>query len=430
LKSQTVEFGYILDIFTRFAIAFPGTSWELYHNNELIHKLDNAGNVQSRIAYFFGQNILNSLQSINMANDKAKLEGLISNKSYFVSHLNYVYFFINGRPIKDRFMLRAVQEGYKELLPPRRNPAVFLFLTIPPDEVDMNVHPAKLEVRIRNVWNIAQNISDTIRKSLGQHYDIPQKTDDIFEAKYTPATDNATKEKSLLGLWESYRKIGDSEKKEMLKSEVVEFFTQERTSPKEEQTKLDIIDRNFIKITQLNDTFILEEKSDGIAIIDQHALHERLLYYDIKQKFQKKEILSQKMLLPLTFDVSPQMAECLEELIPMLTELGFEIGLFGQKTYAIHAAPDFLNGKNPVSVIRAVVENTSSDKRRMGLLDSVLATLSCRAAVKAGDKLNDTEIGHILNLKNKYRDMSTCPHGRPTEYFISWDKLERFFDRK
>jgi DNA mismatch repair protein MutL len=334
----------------------------------------------------------------------------------------FQYAFLNGRFIRDKFIAHAIKEAYRGLLEPNRFPVVFLFIEMPCEDYDVNVHPTKIEVRFYNANLVHSQILGVLReKLLGADFQTQGKLPAI------PFAEGASPRE---------KKIADA---------MSDFFRRHR--PVQTQQRLGFrppppgrvrdvsdaksvqYDRNFL---QIHDSFIVTQTDEGFVIIDQHALHECIIYEDLCKRIQQSKLQSQKLLIPESFEVSVSGAEALKSNAELIEKLGIELVPFGPKTMAIQAFPTLLTKVPPLDFVQDLMDlldrkDTGLDAER--LLDEVLNMAACRAAIKAGQKLTDSEIEQLLADKENAESASRCPHGRPTAITFSISDLEKQFKR-
>jgi DNA mismatch repair protein MutL len=368
-----------------------------------------------------------------------RIRALLGHPSASRTNNQFQYAFLNGRFIRDKFISHAIKEAYRGLLEPNRFPVAFLFIEMPYDEYDVNVHPTKTEVRFYNSNLVHSQILSTKPRSCS----APTCT--------TPAklpSGHRARRRTAAGAAGQRQEIADA---------MADFFKQHRPVNRQQQFDLQPDEQpapagapsrrepaipheaappelsfEGPKYLQIHDSYIVEQTEEGFVIIDQHALHEAMLYETLRQRAGSGPLESQRLLLPETLDVTDAQADAIENNADMIARLGIELAPFGPRTYAIQAFPTLLAKVSPVGFVQDLVDLLVSRKAAPNpedMLDEVLNMTACKAAIKAGQKLTDSEIGQLLADRQRYESISRCPHGRPTTITFSIGELEKQFKR-
>jgi len=350
----------------------------------------------------------------------------------------FQYVFLNGRFIRDKFISHAIKEAYRGLLEPNRFPVVFLFIQMPPEDYDVNVHPTKNEVRFYNANLVHSQVLAPLReKLLSTDLQIEGKLPGALHPTGREGT-SATGHRNVQiadAMAEFFRRHRPVQTQQQFAPASVKYppgagggqTTESHVRHPAPQTPAD--ERRFI---QIHDSFIVAQTDDGFVIIDQHALHESIIYERLCRQIQQGKLESQRLLIPESFEVSTSHLCALEANAELIDKLGIELVPFGPKTMAIQAFPSMLSKAAPLDFVRDLIDllehkNTGPDAER--LLDEVLNLTACKAAVKAGQKLSDSEIEQLLADREKTESASRCPHGRPTTIKFSLSELEKQFKR-
>jgi DNA mismatch repair protein MutL len=429
LRTPGTEMSHISEMFIRFALAWPQVRFELHSDGRRDHILPAVTSVAERIGHFFGKDLADSLLTVDIEDPLCTLKAYLAPPRHNRANTRGQYLFVNGRYIRDRMITKAVSEAYKEMIPGGRSPVTFLFLTVPPDEVDVNVHPTKIEVRFRQGWKIFDLILPQFRDTLTQADLATRLTLDapgsgtVREAgrRYSESTYNAIVDFFQKGPGESVPHQEPAEPM-LLNPEVEVGEVQE------------LGDRRFF---QVHDMFVIEENAEGIVIIDQHALHERLMYERIREEWREGEIPGQRLLVPSVVDLTPDEERVLEEHRGLLGTLGVEIADFGNGSVAVQAVPTFLKDTDPERFLKDFLDQAleKGDSRSGStpgedFLERVLYMMSCKAAIKAGMDLSDEEILRLLEERERVEKSDTCVHGRPTSIKFTLEDLEKYFHRR
>jgi DNA mismatch repair protein MutL len=415
LRSVDVELEHIEEAVMRAATAHPAVRFEFVVDGARRRTLPPAADRRERIAAYLGQEIADALVEVRAETPTASFEALIAPPRYARLSLKWQFVYLNGRFIRDRVLTRAINEAYHETLPHGRYPVVFLFLRVAPGEVDVNVHPTKIEVRFRQVWRIHDLLLGALRQRL-------------LGSELSPRIDPARHDESLPPVPVSTHQ------------EIVDFFTRgpgdapAAVLPPLTAPALVATGR---RVFQLHDRYLVEEVEEGIRIIDQHALHERVMLESLRRQYGSSDVARQRLLLPASVEVSGAERALLEEHRAVLESMGFLIEEFGPTTVAVRAVPALLSSEDPGKLVRDFVEvardhadTETKQGHAMPLIDRALEFMACRAAVKFGERLPPEAIERLLKDAAELDFSSTCAHGRPTAIRLTLEDLERFFKRK
>ncbi len=339
---------------------------------------------------------------------------------------------LNGRPIMDRLVLHAVREAYRGLVDPARTPTVALILELDPREVDVNVHPAKSEVRFRSQQGIHSAVRKSIERALRAANLVPHFVPDAFKAM--PAEPVAPRAPLFgSGLAQAPRDFAaagsDFSAFAALAASTVEAKPAAH-APVDDTTAL----RAEFPYIQLLSGFVVTEDADGVVIVDQHALHERAMFAMFIERLGAGPLESQRLLVPIVLERSAREVEILAEIEPLLTRLGISARPFGPRSVAVEAVPTLLHSRNAdagafVGDLLAKAVEHGSLLSLEAALHEVVDMMSCKAAVKAGDSLTAAEIRDLLRMRETIERSTSCPHGRPTSIRIARHELERRFGR-
>ncbi len=461
LRTANTEMGHIAEQFTRIALANGSLDLTLIHNGRELYRLSDKDHLHQRIAELSpipSSGISENLIETESNEKNLHILALMGKPSISRTSKKFQYIFLNGRFIRDKFISHAITEAYRGLLEPNRFPVVFLFIQMPYEDYDVNVHPTKSEVRFYNANLVHSQILGCLRQKLlgtdlQTHAVLPiatglpeiqgigapgHRSEAISDAmaeffkKHRPVQTQqhfSYKPKQQIAALRPFsRKIPESHPG----AAMVSAFTQ--TS----QPVPEILPEQR-KFMQIHDSFIVLQTDDGFVIIDQHALHERIIYEDLCKRILhrtpdggKNKLESQKLLIPESFDVTPSDADLLNTNAELLEKLGIEVVPFGPRAMAIQAFPTLLTKADPLDFVQDLIDllgrkdiNLDGEK----LLDEVLNMAACKAAIKAGQRLTDSEIEQLLRDKVNAESASRCPHGRPTTIKFSISDLEKQFKR-
>jgi DNA mismatch repair protein MutL len=480
LRSTQTEFGHVSEAFTRLALAQPDVHFTLRHNNRQVYDLAPTSDWGERISLFFGAELADDLIWVESHDGDIRLRGYVARPSQSRSHPRMQYVFLNGRHIRDRALQHALSEAYRGLLLTGRYGIAFLMLEMPPDLVDVNVHPTKLEVRFQDGGRIYSQLLGTIRAKflttdLTHRLSPVAPADDPTQA-HDPET--AARIRTELVDWakgqlatqvanwapSSPASAADSST-EMPNSpaatldaparqpqfdfrssstpraplELVpisrrwdppaEVSRDEEDDPDDEQSSPS---GEPIRALQIHNRYLVAESEEGVLVIDQHALHERILYEQIRAKVLAGALETQSLLVPEPVDLSAGEAALVLEHRELLAKLGVKVEPFGGDTILVSSYPAMLVGLNPVEVLRSLMEHLARDGRapeRRDILDELLHMISCKAAIKAGDRLSQDEVAALVHQRHLAQDTHHCPHGRPTALVFTREELDKQFKR-
>ena len=461
LRSPGTEMGHISEIFTRLALACPSLHLTLRHNGKEVYDVPAGTGLLDRIGLFFGQEVRNKLYPVERVQGPARLYGFIADPSCERGNAKMQYLFLNGRWIRDRSLGHALQEAYRGLLMTGRFATAFLFLELPPDQVDVNVHPTKAEVRFRDSHALYSFVFGCVRERLREENltarlfptstlanpqvqeppsDRPgcleprplETSNSLFSqtgfppVTFLPPPGNGASQESGARNQES----GVRNQEAGVGSQ--ELDVGNREVGVESQEPEWTAHRSEIKAIQLYDAYLVLETPEGMLVIDQHALHERVLFEQLKRRVREGTLETQQLLVPEPVELTAEQAARALEQRGALAELGLGVEDFGGGTVLLTSYPAILGKRSPVEAFKGVVEFLSAKDRlptREQLFNDLLSLMACHAAVRAGDPLTQEEIAALVSLRELADDTHHCPHGRPTSLLFSKHDLDRQFRR-
>ncbi|HHT9129630.1 MAG TPA: DNA mismatch repair endonuclease MutL [Candidatus Brocadiaceae bacterium] len=427
LRTVSTEMAYISEVLTRFSLSYPGIHFILMHNNRTVFNLPPVKDTAERIAAVFGEEMRSHLIPVFLREEVFTLSGYITPPFFDRANARMQFIFLNGRYIKDSAIFRAITEAYHGKLMHKRYPIVFLFLQVEPSEVDVNVHPTKIGVRFRNtsaIYNyILSALKEGLSKSAIKSISMPSRILPL-EKEVVRSEVNLLKK----SLWEEFS-FGKTNEMELRTDSQAHLKTDER----ENFLTTEGFDKKRTYI-QIHNAFIVEEVDDGLNIIDQHALHEIILYHEIERSISASNPLSQRLLMPELVELSPKDFHSIISLKDYLEKLGIEIEEFGQRTVVIRAFPQILKNLNSKEFIEDILVELSEEdylKSKDKTLNKLISIMACKGAIKAGQRLELQEIEELLKKKKSINAYTNnCPHGRPTTLHFSFDELQKQFKRK
>lgn len=474
LKAAQTEAGYISDIIEKIALSHPEISISFKNNNQTkIHTSGN-GNLKDVIYSIYGRDIANNLLEINFRNEFMSMTGFIGKAIISKGNRSFENYFINGRYIKSNIISKAIEDGYKFILMQHKYPFTAINFEMDQELLDVNVHPAKMELRFRKSEAIYPFIMENIHDALVEKPNIIEvelekpKTE---QKKAVPVPEpfeiKRNKQNHMIGDTDDEVSYNSPDNKCPLDKikEIPEYITEknrvtenkiltDKNPVTENNTVIESGNNSFEKtaiqqeltidnflsnearpkhklIGQVFDTYWIIEYEDKMYIIDQHAAHEKVMFESLMEKLSKKEIHSQMINPPIILNLSMNEADLLDKYMNNFKEIGFEIEAFGGQDYAVRAVPSDLYTLDSHEVLMGIIDNLSAENGRMvpDIVTEKIASMSCKAAVKGNNRLSAAEanalIDQLLSLDNPYN----CPHGRPTIISMSKYELERKFKR-
>ena len=421
LKTVNTEMGHIADSVSSMALGRPDIQFRLIHNHKIIKNWPATSDPADRVADVLGKDIKNNLIKIEFTSDFLAVQGWISSPRITRSTSRGIYLYVNQRVVRNRVIQHALFQGYGSRLMKGQFPVAVLFINIPFDRVDVNVHPTKHEVKFAQQKKIHDAVAGVVAERLGLA-DQPEWS--------APGAQKSRSSTEQPGISEPAVDFGISEKEIQSRYPVSSIQYPVSSIQTELWTRKGFGDLKVIG--QFHDTYILCESADGLVLIDQHAAHERIIFEQLKNRSLASKKSAQKLLIPETVDLGYREAKILEGLIPDLNELGLEIEPFGGNTFVVKSVPALLENKEVKPLVIEIVEKMAQIGFTPGLekaMDQCLILMACHGAIRANQKLSDEEIKGLLDQLDKCDQPSHCPHGRPT--WISWSikDLEKSFKR-
>lgn len=494
LRTTQTEMGHATEAFTRIALAHPRIHFTLRHNDRQLFDLPPTESWRERIVTFFGAELSEHLLWVESVDESAQLSGYVADPELSRSNNRMQYLFLNGRFIRDRSLQHALGEAYRGLLTTGRYAVSFLRLDVAPDTVDVNVHPTKLEVRFQDGGRVYSQLLGTLRSKflstdltakvpltpIAAARDDDSSADPNHLARHRQDVSAWARGQSSPALSESVvaeqqpslplespqtvpqfkpfsassgshiplSKPGTLNPHDTLSqphtfnqtvpesaNHEVPFPADSSESPRPSpasDTQYELDSTPSPAGLQLHNRYLVTENLEGLVVIDQHALHERILYEQLRQKVLAGRLETQRLLVPEPVSLTSAEASAALDANETLQQLGIEIAPFGGDTVLISSYPAMLANVSPEEVLRQVVDlllsgGQSPDRR--DLLDELLHMISCKAAIKAGDRLSQPEVHALLEQRHCFQDSHHCPHGRPTALVFTREELDRRFKR-
>jgi DNA mismatch repair protein MutL len=418
LKSEATEFGHCEDVFTRAALSRPDVTLTLRHNARVVARLA-PGDSAKRIEAALGEEFARSMRGV-VADGAIKLSGFAGSPAFTRANRDAQYVYVNGRFVRDKLLAHALREAYRDVLHGDRHPAYVLFLEIDPRAVDVNVHPAKIEIRFRDPRAVHQFVLHAATKALSG------------TAAATPAA-VATPLADGTALAPQFRQAGLGLAQPLAK--YATMFSEARSSAPPAGTPADATDDApplGHALAQLHGVYILAQNRDGLVLVDMHAAHERILYERLKTALDSRAMNIQKLLIPSTFHADRVDVATAEEHGATLNQLGFEVAAISPFALAVRAVPSMLADADASVLARALLRDIREYGASRVLTerrDELLGTMACHGAVRAHRALTIPEMNALLREMEETERSGQCNHGRPTWFQMSLADLDKLFMR-
>ena len=442
LKSAATEFSHIVAAVSRQAMAHPDIRFRLTHNKKPVIDLPSSMSVKERTFQLYGSEIAENLMDFEGDRDGIRIHGLIGRPSYTRADRTYQDFYVNHRAVKNPSLTHALYSAYHDMLMRDRHPVGFIFIEIDPALVDVNVHPAKAEVRFRNQSQIHDLVRDVIREGLrtqgiraadaavttyGPHAEGVREALADYLKNQTIKEDGSKMEKPSSFFGHRKNDVGTSPLPYDHDSSVQrEIYAEPQTRPSRSP------EHYLYPLAQVHDSFIIAQSEEGMAIIDQHAAHERVLFEKLQDQFDNRNISVQTLLMPDQVELGPAQSSLLSEYLSEFNRLGFVIEEFGRGTFMIKAVPSLLVGADYRKLMLDVLDevNVIGESRKMDeLRDRILSVMACHPAIKVHRHLDQKEMETLISDLYRCRMPHTCPHGRPTIIRLPLNDIRKMFKR-
>jgi len=426
LKTDVTERRAIDALITRYALAYPNVRFKVTDGNQTTLQTAGDGDRRSILAALYGVDVAKHMLEVMAQEQGLSLSGFISPTSLTRSNRKEITFFVNGRWVQEFSLTTALLQAYHTLLMVGRYPLTALFLEVAPEDVDVNVHPTKAEVRFRSQDKIFSFVQRSARKALLAYSPVTSVSPQLWGSR--PVSSEGWE----MGIDWSVAHDETIDDRPQTKDNSDSLDENRSSSAVDGQKSFSASVPLLRLIGQIGSTYIVAEGPDGLYLIDQHAAHERVLFEKLMAQHDKKSIPSQSLLSPEVVTLPPQSAKMLTSQLAFLNHFGFEVEEFGTNTFQVRSMPVLFTGGDPSSALRALVEDFEEDEAPLQAeVEAKLAARVCkRLAVKGGQALTGEEQRALLNDLEACASPRTCPHGRPTMIHLSVDTLERQFGRK
>ncbi len=468
LKSKNVEFRHIITVVKKFSMIYPQIKFVLIHNDREVLNLRKE-NLKSRIGSLFSKDYIKNLIPFNYERGSITAHGFIGNLNLVRASRGEQFFYVNDRFITDRYMNHAIISGFSSLISRGEYPFYSIHLSMPPNMVDVNVHPRKMEVKFSDQNKIYRFLKESTQDALQQIKnnipDLPNFSPEHYytsespgqSSKQPPSTPqsqfsasqpseksapehfsnsttdiprpkpNATRMPSPSGEQGQLNLEYNKKTKEKLWQERANRFSSR--NPVQEQTDKESFSPQ-VKVYQIHNKYLISQVKSGMVIIDQHVAHERILYEEALNSMQRQHWQAQQLLFPQTVELSVDDFSLLLEILPYLEKLGFRLKEFGKNTIAVEAVPAGMKWGDEGKVIKNILDHYRDyGEKDTNIQSNVAAAYSCKAAIKAGDKLTEEEMQNLVDRLFATQDPYFCPHGRPIIVNMTLKEIDKRFER-
>lgn len=439
MKTDATESRQIADLMSRVALAYPDIKFRFLNGGKLVFNTTGNNNILENIINIYGQDIGKELVRVERSEKGNKVVGFVSNPGFSMASRIRQIFCVNGRVVSSPVIERALDKAYKERLFQGRFPAAFLFIAVPAETLDVNIHPTKKEIRFDDESVVEDFITDAVKEALTYKEAIPEiKGGNLKQENKAnrplsrPVTLSAESEETKPVVPEAEPiKEEQYDIKSLLstiREEAVAPVVREEEFHAQPSKPFDFDDLTIIG--SLFDTYILAFAGDSFFMLDQHAAHERIFYEKLKGQYESEEKASQQLMIPLNFNVSADVVMTEDKWLPVIANMGYNAEFFGNNTYLVREIPAFMEMKEAEDFLNDLFNQFSDrpDMQNQAVLDKIIMR-SCKSAVKGGDKLTASEIDSLIEQLKRCDNPFSCPHGRPTFVKMTKYEIEKMFKR-
>ena len=457
LKSVETELGHITELVSKISFSYPELSIELYHQGKPVIQAAASSKLENRAYQILGGQLSNQLIPVKrefaeiLSGTRLAVKGLVSPPDLTFSTTRHLYLYINRRYVRDKLLTHSILESYRTLIPKMRYPAVILFLEMDPDQVDVNVHPTKLEVRFPEAGKIHQAVMETIQPALLKH---PQ----LLVAPELKPDEHAIRVEDAMQKFFAGPKPGFKLEPKPVQPKISNLYERPaqirkpdpvatdrpreekpipvRTGPgpgKNEATVLPAGSFSELRVIgQFHSNYLVLESEDSLVIIDQHAAHERINFEKLKAELRESRLSRQNLLFPEVAELDFQQAQTINKNLELIESLGFEIQPFGGTSFLIKTMPGLLENMELGPLISDMADELAEVGKSTSLedkIDHLLSVIACHSSVRAGKTLSEPEIQALLREMDESAFPGQCPHGRPALWKIPLREIEKKFSR-
>jgi DNA mismatch repair protein MutL len=451
LKSDVTERRRILEVVLSFASIMPDLEFHYSEDDRPVLDLVRAASWEDRVSALLGSGTMTHMVEVDFTNGPLQLTGWTSLPTHTRSNRNHQFIYVNRRLVKEKTVLQAVQQAYRSVIPYKRFPVAVLSLVVPPTDVDVNVHPNKLEVRLSHPRLVFETVSRGVGRALSG------RAEPSLEVSYIPSSPKlAGKEQQVAGdsgpsghlaaVEPAYQATTVEERKKRVHDATFSYMTGSarkmdfnpqlslKTSgskPEFTKTITEKLEADEALFWQFNNAFIFIQVRGGLVVIDQHAAHERIIYDTSKGQLSSEIPVSQQILFPINLELSLKELEAFRTSGEVFEKLGFHLEPFGGTSILVRGYPQGLKNWNEGALLRQIFDDIIEERfPGQDHADRIIASFACRSAVKAGQKLSVPEMKMLADQLFAIPNPYSCPHGRPTIQRISLDEIESWFLRR
>ena len=409
LRAARTETDHIIDIFSRIALPFPRIAFRLEDAGKTIMNLPASNKHFHRLNSLLGRKVAGAMVKVQERNNDLGISAYLAPPDLSRTKGDRLFFYVNGRNIRDRLVTKAVLEGYGQRLMKGQYPQAVIFIETDPSNVDVNIHPTKQEVRFHNSRDVFQSIVSTVGKTLGQSFHpyrvpMPQQEGRFFQ-------------KEAPNISEPVWTYSQTEQNPVVSVEV-------------EECEQPLIRERPQIIGQLGNTYILCQVKDGLLMVDQHAAHERIVYENLKKGVNKSRIEAQTLLIPFRLELSTREQRIVQKKRDQLNRFGIELDPFGGNTFLLRSVPVILRNVQWDAFFSELLAELDDDTLDEDVvLDKALTVMACHGAIRAGHSMTQEEISHLLSELEDVEIPTNCPHGRPVFKRFTYYEIEKMFKR-
>ncbi len=434
LKKEATEQGLCMDAITRLALAHPEIRFRVLVNGKEVFTAPQTKDLKQRVAAVLGMDFSASCISVQGRNENISLSGFVSHPEFTRANSKNIYFYVHKRFVRDNSLLHAVLSAYRQIIPPRRYPAGVIFIELPPQDVDVNVHPAKLEVRFKDARAVYELLSNAVAGQLaGLSASKGSFVYRLADKKEEPAAQAWTRQQKYTDKTSNYSSSGRNASSMLSDIETIPNVISSQALPEagqHQQKQLTFSGLNYLG--QFAGTYLVFSSTEELLLIDQHAAHERILLEKLKRTSSEK-LPAQQLLMPEIVSMPPHQIDLFAQNMDLLKQTGLEVEVFGKDALAIKALPAILSGAQAREIIADIADKLKEQNESASWQEKkeeIFASLACRAAIKANHELSTDEVGALCRELSEAPYNATCPHGRPITVKISLSEIERMFKRK
>ncbi|MEF8873401.1 MAG: DNA mismatch repair endonuclease MutL [Candidatus Thermoplasmatota archaeon] len=406
LKKTNTELAHVSEVVTRNAIAEPGVQFSLTHEGRELTFVPKSGSMLENVKAIYGKEVAKKMVKVKSEEEGLTIDGYVSKPDINRSNRRHIFTYVNSRYVKNNILKKGITNGYGTLLKKGRYPLAFLNLEIDPEKIDVNVHPTKTKIRFLEEEEVEEKVAEAVDSALLKEDLVPSVKEKEGSSKEEVETEKEEKEERRRDLAQSQLDMEEEDEVE--------------------ESKLS----HMRVVGTLKDLYIVVETPSGMAVVDQHAAHERINYEALKKKIDDK-IDSQKLVSPKTVELQPKEAAILRANEELLSKLGFELDHFGKTTFRIRGVPVIFQEIQEKEILHSVLDElmerkgTSLEERR----EEMVKYMACHDSVTAGDKLSITKARDLLEELGTTENPYTCPHGRPTIVSFTENEMKKWFKR-